>query len=922
MISIANRKKKMKKLHFAFLGIFLSLSTLTFAGLGAWSQIGPYGGEVVTIAGDPSNPKVIYAGTLGAGLLKSTNGGQLWEKTPGFCGSHLSALLIQEGTVYVGIQSAGYICKSVDEGKTLTVIKDGLPKSTISSLAAIGTTLFAATSDSGIYRSTNGGANWLPANSGLSDFRIKSLTVNGTTLFAVSEFGGIYKSLDLAENWNVSNTGFLGSPTTLLVVGTNLLVGTTGGSIYRSSDNGANWVTASDMFINAPVSKLVGKGVHLFAATGGGGIYRSDSNGTNWIAVETGLPVSPVTSILAHTIAVSGDVLLTGIRKDGMYRSVDDGNHWIESNAGLANKWVQALAVSGTTIIAGVFGDGIQKSTDDGATWSSTNTGLTNGFVYALAISGTNVYAATSTGVFKSSNLGSSWAPINVGLTSTDVRALLIDGASVYAGTFPGGVFRSANNGASWTAVNTGLSDTFVTSLAKKGTTLFAGTLSGGVYRSTDGGNQWNQSVAGLGDPIPFVGHLDVNHLASNDEAVYAGTDQGVFKSTDNGTNWTGPIIGTSGRRVFSMFGYRTSLFAYVYDPIRLIAALNHWRNDEITEFARDVDESDVRVFAASGDSIYLGTSNRSIYSLTRKLEFANLPPLDGVVFSQFNYPFTIRGAWPAVKVTLASGQLPPGLFLGFGIAGVPTTAGVFSGTIRVSDALSPDATQDFHITIRSQPRVTNVPPIGEIGVAYEFSFTTEGTAPIQFKVASGALPPGLELSSAGVIHGIPTTPGSYSVTLEFSNGGPSVLTPFGIVIAAPVTIDSGPPVAGLIGVPYRHSFSSKGTPPFSFAISGGGLPPGLNLLSLAGEIQGIPTTAGTYIGSVTVSGADGAQSSQDFSIVITNGNESSSGGGGGGGCTVSRNGRPDVGFLDLIVFALIWRNKNTRKHRVLEHLR
>src|SRR5262245_49224741 len=44
----------------------------------AWVSIGPEGGRVQALAIDPSNSRIIYAGTEGAGLLKSTNGGKLW----------------------------------------------------------------------------------------------------------------------------------------------------------------------------------------------------------------------------------------------------------------------------------------------------------------------------------------------------------------------------------------------------------------------------------------------------------------------------------------------------------------------------------------------------------------------------------------------------------------------------------------------------------------------------------------------------------------------------------------------------------------------------------------------------------------------------------------------------------------------------
>src|SRR5947209_2450605 len=46
--------------------------------LNRWSSNGPDGGEVLSLAIDPSNSATIYAGTA-VGLFKSTNGGATWS---------------------------------------------------------------------------------------------------------------------------------------------------------------------------------------------------------------------------------------------------------------------------------------------------------------------------------------------------------------------------------------------------------------------------------------------------------------------------------------------------------------------------------------------------------------------------------------------------------------------------------------------------------------------------------------------------------------------------------------------------------------------------------------------------------------------------------------------------------------------------
>ena len=62
----------------------------------------------------------------------------------------------------------------------------------ISSFAAVGTNLFASTSNSGVFLSTGQGESWIAVNEGLTALGVRALAVAAGTLFAGTFGGGVF----------------------------------------------------------------------------------------------------------------------------------------------------------------------------------------------------------------------------------------------------------------------------------------------------------------------------------------------------------------------------------------------------------------------------------------------------------------------------------------------------------------------------------------------------------------------------------------------------------------------------------------------------------------------------------------------------------------------------------------------------------
>ena len=156
-------------------------------------------------------------------------------------------------------------------------------------------------------------------------------------------------------------------------------------------------------------------------------------------------------------------------------------------------------------------------------------------------------------------------------------------------------------------------------------------------------------------------------------------------------------------------------------------------------------------------------------------------------------------------------------------------------------------------------PTLTMAPastPAGTVGTAYSQTFTADGgTAPYgNYRVSAGALPPGLSLSTAGVLTGTPTAGGTFAFSVAATDSSTG-LGPFdaeaaySLTIGAPtVTVTPTTLSAGVQGTAYAPvSFTaSGGIGPYVFTLGAGALPIGMSL-STAGVLSGTPTTVGPF---------------------------------------------------------------------------
>lgn len=196
----------------------------------------------------------------------------------------------------------------------------------------------------------------------------------------------------------------------------------------------------------------------------------------------------------------------------------------------------------------------------------------------------------------------------------------------------------------------------------------------------------------------------------------------------------------------------------------------------------------------------------------------------------------------------------------------------IFSEEIRPgfeSDLASVPTVIDLKVDSDAPAISTNSLPKGHAGESYSYSVVSVGNPAPTFS-ATG-LPAGLDINAAtGVISGISSAAGSYSVTITATNGhGTATVSALPLNIYQKPFINTSSLPGGTQNVAYNQTIQFGGNPTANLWVSQGRLPAGLSLDSNTGAITGTPQVGGVYNFTVTAENAEGSVS-ENLSINIT----------------------------------------------------
>lgn len=253
------------------------------------------------------------------------------------------------------------------------------------------------------------------------------------------------------------------------------------------------------------------------------------------------------------------------------------------------------------------------------------------------------------------------------------------------------------------------------------------------------------------------------------------------------------------------------------------------------------------------------------------------------------NTTITASGGTGPYTFAVTAGALPAGVTLSTAgaLAGTADASGTFNFTVTATDsstgAGAPYSASRAYTWSIAAPTITlGAVGGGTVGTPYSATVSATGaTAPYTFAVTAGALPTGLSLNGGtGQITGTPTSGGVFNFDVTATDataggGGPYTGTrSYSVTIgAATIAVPPGgalPMVTAGTPVSINLGPATGGTPPYTYAVTAGALPPGLTLNPATGELSGLPTVAGPYSFSITVTDSSGGSGPYSVTTAYT----------------------------------------------------
>jgi photosystem II stability/assembly factor-like uncharacterized protein len=409
-----------------------------------WQLIGPEGGNVRSLAYDPSDPNRIILGTSAGQLFLSQDGGISWNMFAhlgageDYVIDHVIFDPTNPATMYAAAwglfgESEGGVFRSDDGGRIWRELMGAHGKS-IRALAMAPSdhnTLVIAAVD-GVYRSRDGGATWerispenpmaIENHSALKNFVSVAIDPQNPDIIYAGTQHLPWKTTDGGAHWHNLKEGILDDSDVFSIIidprKPSRVYASACSGIYLS-ENGAELFHRVQGLphsaIRTRVLKQDPQRPNIVYAGTTGGLWKTTDGGARWSLVSS--PDVIVNDVLIDPRNPERVLLATDLR--GVLASNDGFAHYTASNRGFTHRVVGGVIADRkdpNRLYVGVMNDkdhgGLFISDDAGKSWRQSNRGLDGRDILGLQQADNGVlFAGTNHGIFSLASLGASWLP-------------------------------------------------------------------------------------------------------------------------------------------------------------------------------------------------------------------------------------------------------------------------------------------------------------------------------------------------------------------------------------------------------------------------------------------------------------------------------------------------------------------------------
>jgi len=303
-----------------------------------------------------TNGTKLFVGIQG-GVYELQEDGRTWKVAnsglPVSGGDNIHTFISKGDTLYAGTHGAGII-HSLDGGGKWLYGNCEMFFNIINALTVKGNKIFTGT-DNGIFVSEDNGNSWNNIDTTILNSVINGFLSYDNRILAFSKGNGIYSSIDEGNSWNSINNGFTNCNINILVKYNNNIIAGTDSGIFSSLDGEFNWQKMNNELNDKSIKSLAVNGSTIYAGTNQKGFYFSPDGGISWYPKNDFTGIISYEYLSINSILIKGDTLLIGTSSmngtsSGLFYSTFNNSTWYHIGR---IDGVNALTYSNSYLIAG-----------------------------------------------------------------------------------------------------------------------------------------------------------------------------------------------------------------------------------------------------------------------------------------------------------------------------------------------------------------------------------------------------------------------------------------------------------------------------------------------------------------------------------------------------------------------------------------